>query len=135
MNEEQIRRLLESLPRERASAGFTEKVMSRLDAARRPFYLQFRFAFAATVVLVIALWVGAGRWQAVLENNRTMERIATIKAEVEKLENDIRLLRDLAPVFYLGGDEEVDLVIDLRRFANSAREWEAQPISREGPKP
>ncbi len=48
MNEEQIRHLLESLPREKASVGFTEKVMSRLEIARRPVYLRPRFAVAGS---------------------------------------------------------------------------------------
>ena len=135
MNEEQSRHLLESLPREKASAGFTEKVMSRLESARRPVYLQPRFAVASSVVLAVAVWIGAVRWQAERENSRTVERIAALKAEVANLEKDIRLLRDLAPVFYLGGNEKVDLVIDLRRFLSDEQGWESQAISHEEPKP
>lgn len=129
MNEEHLRNLLSSLPREEASEDFTERVMSRLDEANRPAYLQPRFALVASLTLIVAAWFGFNQWQSSIEEEQTNTRIRTIKTEVQQLQNDIRLLRDLAPVLYLGGDEDVDFVLDLRQLAGESEGESSQPIS------
>ena len=131
MNEEHIRNLLSSLPREEASEDFTERVMSRLDEAKRPVYQQHRLALAASLALIVAAWFGLSRWQSSVEEQQTNARIRTIKTEVQQLQNDIRLLRDLAPVLYLGGNENVDFVLDLRQLAGESEGESSQPISHE----
>jgi hypothetical protein len=127
MKEEELRSLLRSLPRERASDGFTDEVLSRLDLAR-PFYRQPRYALAAGLVLVAAGWFGAGRWQEVRQAEQTRQRIQALRTELEQLQSSVTLLRDLAPVLYLGGDEDVDLVIDMRHLVSSERGEPAQPV-------
>jgi hypothetical protein len=129
MNEEHLRNLLSSLPREEASEGFTERVMSRLDEAKRPAYQQPRFALSASLALIVAAWFGFSQWQSSIEEEQTNTRIRTIKNEVQQLQNDIRLLRNLAPVLYLGGDENVDFVLDLRQLAGDSEGESSQPIS------
>jgi hypothetical protein len=130
MSEERLGNLLRSLPREKASAEFTDRVMSRLEEGRRPVFFQPRFALAS-IVLVVAAWVGADRWMARQEEEQTNQRIHTLKTEIEKIQNDIRLLRDLAPVLYLGGNEDVDFVLDLGKAAREKDDG-LKPISFEG---
>jgi len=131
MSEENLGNLLRSLPRERASEEFTDRVMSRLEEGRRPFVFQPRFALAASIALVVAAWVGVDRWQAMQQEEQTNQRIHTLKAEIEKIQGDIRLLRDLAPVLYLGGNEEVDFVLDLGKAVRETGDG-TKPISFEG---
>jgi len=129
MKEEELRSLLRSLPRERASEGFTNEVLGRLDVAKRPVYRQPRYALAAGLVLLVAGWFGAGRWQDVRKAEQTRQRIQALRTELEQLRNGVTLLRDLAPVLYLGGDEDVDLVIDMRHLVNTGRGESARPVS------
>ena len=131
MNEEHIRNLLSSLPREEASEDFTERVMSRLDEAKRPAYQQPRLALAASLVLIAAAWFGFSQWQSSIEEQQTDARIRTIKSDVQQLQNELRLLRDLAPVLYLGGNENVDFVLDVRQLARESEGESSQPISYE----
>lgn len=130
MNEEHIRNLLGSLPREEASEGFTERVMSRLDEAKRPLY-QPRLALAASFVLIAAAWFAFSQWRSSIEEQRTDTQIRTIKSNIQDLQNELRLLRDLAPVLYLGGNENVDFVLDVRQLARESEGEGSQPISYE----
>jgi hypothetical protein len=128
VSEERLRNLLGSLPRERASDGFTERVMQRLDEAGKPLFLRPRLVWA-TVTLLVAAGLGVHQWQATVERQRRDARIRSIKTQIEDVQKDIRLLRDLAPVLYLGGNENVDFVLDLKRLAG---EEEATGRSRKG---
>lgn len=129
MKEEELRSLLRSLPRERASEGFTDEVLNRLDVAKRPIYRQPRFAMVAGLVLLVAGWFGAGRWQDAREAEQTRQRIQALRTELEQLQNGVTLLRDLAPVLYLGGDEDVDLVIDMRHLMSDERGKRVKSVS------
>jgi hypothetical protein len=131
MKDEELRSLLRSLPRERASNGFTDEVLGRLDVAKRPFYRQPRCAMAAglVLILVVAGWFGTGRWQDARQAEQTRQRIQALRTELEQLQKGVTLLRDLAPVLYLGGDEDVDLVIDLRHLVSDERGEPAKPVS------
>jgi hypothetical protein len=131
MSEEKLGNLLRSLPREKASVEFTDRVMSRVEEGRRPIVFQPRFALAVSIVLIVAAWVGADRWLAMQQEEQTNERIHTLKSEIEKIQGDIRLLRDLAPVLYLGGNEDVDFVLDLGKAAREKGDG-IKPISFDG---
>ncbi len=131
MSEENLGNLLRSLPREKASEGFTDSVMSRLEEGRKSLVFQPRFALAASILLIVAVWIGADRWLAMQQEEQTNDRIHTLKTEIEKIQGDIRLLRDLAPVLYLGGNEDVDFVLDLGKAAREKGDG-VTPISFEG---
>jgi hypothetical protein len=103
--------------------------MNRLDEVRPPVYRQPRLALAASLALLVAAWVGFHRWQSSLEEQQTNARVRSIKSEVQQLQNDIRLLRNLAPVLYLGGDENVDFVLDLRQLARESGGENRSPVS------
>ena len=129
---------LRALPRPRAGDGFTARVLDRLGEAApagtaRRVPEALRLAAAALLVGVALLGVlaggrvllpGAGSAPAPAEARR-----AALEAERARLEAELaelrrlttELERDSAPVLYLGGDEEVDLVLDLGRLAREER--------------
>jgi len=121
--EERLSQALGSLPRERASAGFTEGVLERTRrrgwlAAPRP------WPQLAAVAAVVALAVlGVAQWQEERGHTQAQARLAALEAEHHELEMELRELRQIAerarPVIYLEGDEadRVDLVLDLGRLA------------------
>ncbi len=132
MNDERLREELAALSREQASPGFTGRVMSRLaeQRQRRPFVAMPRPAWAAGLALVAVL-VG-GLWLAEGERRqRRAQQLAHLKAEQQRLAYELAELRELAhpaaPVVYLGGDEQTDLVLDLDQLAERVRAGSIQP--------
>lgn len=112
-----VLRALSELPRERASQGFTSRVVARAAevADEAPARGWPGAAIAAAAVLVLVSGVTA--WQ--LERSRRME---SFRGEVTELQTAHRLLAqellelraaEKPPVLYLGGDDHVDLYIDL----------------------
>lgn len=128
MEDHRIGELLRELPRERARSGFTVRVLERLDAgeAGRP-ALHWRpvAAFAAAALAAVAIPAG-------ILMDRTADRKAIQAAEARQILEEIRAehsrlaaeLEGLAepPVLYLGGDENVDFVLDLRRVPEAQGE-------------
>jgi len=126
-----LREALRSLPRARAADGFTERVLTHAEAARqahRPRLAATRWAVAAAVggfALAGALAVPTFRAERT-QNRERQARIQAIEAERRQLAAELEEIRRLAetaqgasPVLYLGGDEDVDLVLDLGRLAGS----------------
>jgi len=130
VNDESPRETIRELPRERARAGFTARVMARIDEPRaasipaRP-----AWAWAAAAVLIAVVAFGGLRWQA--------ERRATLRAEAARVElaemqleharlaAELRALRrepgPRPPVVLVGGDDRAELVIDFDRLAGGTR--------------
>ena len=114
----ELDRMLADLPRETASPGFSRRVLDDLDAAGRrragrPWLLAA--AAAAAAALVVGIWlvpqgdpppVPAETLALQEEHRRLVEELAELKAS-------LRQGRAAAPVLYLGGNENVDLVLDL----------------------
>lgn len=124
MEDHSVGRLLRELPRETARPGFTRRVLARLDepagAADRGASWRHRLAMAATTAVVAALVVSAGvvRYEQSREAARTAEArrlLQEIRAEHEQLEQELRALSE-PPVVYVGGDEGMDLVVDLDKI-------------------
>lgn len=119
MEDHDLGSLLRELPRERARQGFTARVMARLDApAPRP-WRQPRLVFAtAALAAVVAsagiLQVHAGRQEA-LRTAEARRMLQELRSEHDSLKQELQSLSE-PPVVYLGGDEEVDLVVDLSRI-------------------
>jgi len=120
MEDQHLGRLLRELPREQARQGFTARVLARLDEAPpRPLRWQPRLA-AAAATLVIAL-AGAGLLQHARMEAARAARVARaeqvlreLRAEHGRIKKEIEELPE-SPVVYLGGDEQTDLVIDMRQ--------------------
>ncbi len=109
----ELDRLLAELPRERASRGFREQLMTRLDGPPRPRPVRRLLAVVAAAALLVAIALlfrpaptpdpgNAERWRA--EHRSMMAELEALKAS---------LGTEPVPVIYLGGDEQLDLVLDL----------------------
>ncbi|HSN85142.1 MAG TPA: hypothetical protein VL025_00225 [Thermoanaerobaculia bacterium] len=122
MEDQQLGRLLRDLPEERARPGFTTRVLARLDEpGRRPFAWWPRLALAGipAALLVGGISVGLlGARPESLSPERAAEArqiLDELRAEQERLEQDFQTLRGTedGDVIYLGGNEEIDLVVDM----------------------
>lgn len=121
MEDHSLGRLLRELPRETARPGFTQRVLARLDEpakiAASPRVWRLRLAVAATALLAVAS-AGLVRYEQSRKAERAAEArqaLQEIRAEHDRLERELRSLSE-PPVIYLGGDERVDLVVDLDRI-------------------
>jgi hypothetical protein len=108
-----LRRTLRALPADEPGPRFTAEVLARLDEAAAPQSharpLRRWAAVAAGLTLIAGAWgVHAGR---------EVRRKAELRRESAALAADLAALRaqaaQPAPLLYLGGTEEVDLVLDL----------------------
>jgi len=120
MEDHRLGDLLHELPREQARPGFTARVVNRLDAPERRRSIP-RLALATVLAAVLAVTAGFlidARREA-LESARAEKALAEIRAEHAQLEREVRELSDQPPVVYLGGNEDIDLVLDLGKVRGS----------------
>jgi hypothetical protein len=129
MEDQQLGRLLRELPRERAGDGFTARVLAHLDAppsgktvgrARRqgPWVL----ATAALFALIVSVAVLDRPATQARDLRNARQALVDIRNEHERIEQELRQLQQMhgqdpaePQVVYLGGDESMDLVVDLGR--------------------
>ncbi len=120
--------LLSELPREPARPGFTGRVLARLDALEtrpeRPAWRRPRMAFAAAALLAVTAVtasVGIVQVRADREADRAEARrvLRELRSEHDDLKHELESL-SAPPVVYIGGNEQVDLVVDLSRVGNAA---------------
>lgn len=138
-----LREALRSLPRARPADDFTDRVVAGIagdHAGRRP-PLTLRWAAAAALAIagvVAALTLpplaGSGDPAAARERRARVEALEAerlrLAAELDEIRRLAADLREPAPVLYLGGDERVDLVLDLDRLIpDEARGTGATPAS------
>ena len=119
MEDHRLGDLLRELPRESARPGFTARVLQRLEAPERrrsmpP--LALAGAMAATLAVTAGVLVDARR--DALEAVRAQRALAEIRAEHGRLEREVLEL-SRPPVVYLGGNENVDLVLDLGKVGET----------------
>ena len=133
MNDEQLKTALESLPRERAGIGFTAGVLRRIEQPSPRFFPVRWTVLTAAATIVLALGFGWREWR----HRQAEQHLQVLLAEKHDLEVEMQVLRRLSrearPVIYLGGNEKVDLVLDLARFQRqggfgSNQAVPAQPI-------
>ena len=122
MEDHSVGPLLRELPREHAREGFTARVLARLDAPEPKPWLQPRLIFAmAALAAVVAsagiLQVHAGRQEA-LRTAEARKMLRELRSEHDSLKQELQTLSQ-PPVVYVGGDEEVDLVVDLSRVQSA----------------
>lgn len=119
MEDHRLGDLLRELPRESARPGFTTRVLQRLEAPERRRSMP-RLALAGTMAATLAVTAGVlvdARRDA-LEAVRAQRALAEIRAEHGRLEREVREL-SRPPVVYLGGNENVDLVLDLGKVGET----------------
>jgi hypothetical protein len=128
MEDHRIGDLLRELPRERARSGFTVRVLERLDAggAGRPTLLWRSVAvFAAAAFAAVAIPAGILMDRAAdrkgVQAAEARQILEEIRAEHSRIEAELEGLAE-PPVLYLGGDENVDFVLDLRRVPEAQGE-------------
>lgn len=135
MRDEDIGKLLRSLPRQQASTGFTEKLMEKLPGRPAPPAIWSRpaFAMAALAGLLVAISFGLGYWREMQERAESARRIEALRNEYRAVEKELEELRALAvesqPVLHLSGNDELDFVMDLRELAREAEQSEARPVN------
>jgi hypothetical protein len=121
MEDHSVGRLLRELPREAARPGFTQRVLARLDKPAKSAALstgwRLRLAMSAmtAIALLVVVIVGAVRHEQSREAGRAAEAqrlLQEIRAEHDRIEQELRALSE-PPVIYVGGDERLDLVVDL----------------------
>ena len=126
MEDHSVGPLLRELPRERAREGFTARVMARLDAPSEPrrwlHSRRYRLvlataALAAVVASAGILQVHAGRQEA-LRTAEARKVLRELRSEHDSLKQELQTLSQ-PPVVYVGGDDEVDLVVDLSRVRSA----------------
>jgi hypothetical protein len=118
--------LLRELPRERAREGFAARVLARLDAPEpKPWRhsLRYRLVFATAALAAVVASAGlfqvhAGRQEA-LRAAEARRMVRELRSEHDSLKQELQSLSQ-PPVVYLGGDEEVDLVVDLSRVRSAS---------------
>ncbi len=133
MNDQQLSEILRSLPKERADEDFTAKLLTRLEAsppATSSTVTRYRFAVAACLCLILlgGGLVGAWHWQRLDTKRQTLAELDALRSEQRTLERELAELVALTrsePIVYLGGSEEVDLVIDLANLAR--RQYPTRP--------
>ncbi|MEA2559017.1 MAG: hypothetical protein QOH06_521 [Acidobacteriota bacterium] len=125
MEDHSVGPLLRELPREHAREGFTARVLVRLDAPEPKPWLhsrRYRLVLAAAALAgVVAsagiLQVHAGRQEA-LRTAEARKVLRELRSEHDSLKQELQSLSQ-PPVVYLGGDEKVDLVVDLSRVQSA----------------
>lgn len=129
MEDHRLGDLLRELPREQARPGFTARVLEHLDLPeqapgrasrpRRPFRLALAGAMAAAVlVAAVSAGVLIDRQAESIRAAEARRMLQEIRAEHGRLEQEIHELSQ-PPVVYIGGNEDVDLVLDLGKVSGS----------------
>jgi len=119
MDDRELNRELRALPRAHAPPGFTGRVLARLEPAPsrsrgpgRMMALATALLLLAAVALPLAVWRYQAQRRASIEHE-----IAALRAEQEALRVRLGTIQrqvDRTPtIVYLGGDDQVDYVIDL----------------------
>lgn len=118
-SEEQLQRALQNLQGVQASPGFTDRVLEGLTRRKARRRLRNGLAISAATATVLVLMAsvivinqstGTTREELALEARVLREEHAQLRSDLEDLSASAR---DAAPVLYLGGDDDFDLVLDL----------------------
>lgn len=114
---------LRRLPRATAAPDFTARVLARAAAAQEPAEAEMGlpwsrgwmvFAASLLVVSVMSAW----QWERQERRREWLGQVEALRHESETLGAELSDLRaaEQAPIVYLGGDDSVDLVLDLEQL-------------------
>ena len=135
---DEIARLLSYLPKEIPGDNFTHRVLVAYDQREaRPWTLsttaRWSWAVAAILLVVLGFAAGASLRSSGSRSSTQIARSTQLKARHRALEEELERIRDLsaqsAPLLYLGGQENYDLVLDLTSLIDEAMPRDAQPPS------
>lgn len=110
--------LLQDLPRIQVSDGFTGRVLAGLAGRPRRATKSGAVGWAVVAaLLLVGLLIGGRQIEQQHAAGARATRAAELLSEHESLQQDLARLRSLAeeerPVMYLGGTDQIDLVLDL----------------------
>jgi hypothetical protein len=124
MEDQHLGQLLRELPREKARQGFTLRVLAHLDAPPAREWWQAGWRTRLATALLAAVVVSASTAGLLHYEQREAQRAARVaraqqllrelRAEHGQIKRELESLPAPPPVVYLGGNEEMDLVVDLR---------------------
>jgi hypothetical protein len=114
MEDHRLGDLLRELPREQARPGFTARVLRRIEVPGRRFSSRLALVGALALTVTVAAGVRVETRRDAVETARAQQALQEIRAEHGRLEREVQELSQPS-VVYLGGDENVDLVLDLGR--------------------
>ncbi|HKI00759.1 MAG TPA: hypothetical protein VKK31_02145 [Thermoanaerobaculia bacterium] len=129
MEDHRLGDLLRELPREHARQGFTARVMNRLDrldrleqrdSPRRAASWSARLALAGAAALAV-IGVSSGLLtgpREAVQAAQAQQALQELRAEHSRLRQELQELSQ-PPVVYIGGNEDVDLVLDLGQVRES----------------
>jgi hypothetical protein len=117
MEDQRLGDLLRELPREQARPDFTARVLQRLASPQRAPRPNVRLVLAAAALTVAAVSAGVlidrqADSRPTLETAQARRVLQDLRSEHERLQREVRELSQL-PMVYIGGNEDVDLVLDL----------------------
>lgn len=123
MEDQRMTDLLRALPDERASADFNERLLARLDEplpARSGGGRWIGIGAAGLALLLLVPLSGKLLPHRQVERGEARMLLDQIQSEHRQLERELQALRQMQaeqpePVLYLGGDEDVDYVVDLEQ--------------------
>ncbi len=120
--EQKLRSRLREEP-EKASPGFTRSVLARLGERPQRSWMTIspQLAAAAAVVLLLAgVLIGAQfgpkPQETASDREQLLREYIALQSELEQIR---RMADDTGPVLYLGGDESVEVLYDLRDYVGS----------------
>lgn len=119
-HDDRLTQALRDLPAVPASEGFTRGVLGRLDRAE-PEILALprilRYAVAGAALVGVGFVIGANYRAGKAAEEVSAARAQALRAETTQLLHELETLHELAqetiPVYYLGGDEKTDLLLDV----------------------
>jgi anti-sigma factor RsiW len=106
--------ILRELPREQAREGFTARVLANLESQGRPAIWRPRLVFAAAALVAVMASAGVLQYRVAQRHEEARRVLRELRSEHDSLKHEFESL-SAPPVVYVGGNEQVDLVVDLSR--------------------
>jgi hypothetical protein len=117
-----VGRILRELPREQAREGFTTRVLAGVDKRPEPMaWRRPRLVFATAALVALMASAGVLQYRADQQERHAEARriLHELRSEHDSLKQELESL-SAPPVVYVGGNEQVDLVVDLSRVRNAS---------------
>lgn len=121
-SQDRLTQAFDEIPRLEASRGFTRDVLTALD--RRDTHRSGRvrgwiWAVATTLILASLLTVGYGYQRQQAAERAYREQVEELRSRYRQLRDEVATVRHEAESpdtrLYLGGDDQLDLVLDLNQ--------------------
>jgi hypothetical protein len=136
--DQEISSILSRIPREAVGESFTNRVLAAYDSRsnRGPKLsstARWSWAVAAVLLLMIGFIAGSSFRSKNPGAATQITQSRLLKARHRALQEELASIRDLtaasAPVLYLGGEEDYDLVLDLSPMIEAQLLQQAQPAT------